>query len=737
MLPNDKRFTNLFSQFFALELNVFAHLSEDKKKIYGELIKEDFYHVQTRLSEIISKYKKNEMEKDFSLMNGLVDDLADSFSQDFLDDFLTDHIFDNDKAISQFMLLCSGVYQEKARLNQSIAEQKRQEEEEKRQEEEKMKQQEEQEKQSKKWKTLSVEEIKQELKRIDDSNFDITQSYRSILDYELNVAKAQGLLSPLNSLQVSDMEIARISQEDIGVVIENALNSGINYRILRNIDEEKEEGKNCLLVTTTNQAEQLLSINDNQFPSGSFNPQEIKGHISNAFATFCKQHLPNSRSLVFKNQHLYYTCPNYNSHKSEAEKELLSAYHHFQKEANDPENISHINCALTIPYLRPLIPILQKLQEAGIDYYLTPLDDKTMKQQATKKIYIDRKNLPLYQEKIHPVLSTSDLGEILIEDETIDFSKLIWQDTDIPLINKEKEKQSYLTLTEAQMRNAIKQLDDDSHDCTDSYQDILNYEKEVAKARGLLTEKEEVNTDDVELFRCSKDDLWRMMKVAQKNVLRCSFFPEVDDNPEDSVLIATTKGKQKLFNLPSLEHYYNYSQLPIPGTYGNSFYEYLQQSIPSSYQNRIYYNDKHILLEDTKNGTKEKKTKKRQFQDILKTVYKKVENTPTSPQDIEDIKVALEFSYLRPMIPILEKLKEAGIDYYLPPVDKKTKKYNPTKQIYLDRKDLDLYKKMIHPEISTTEKGIIKLKGESITTASLICEGTDISFLEEKEETKE
>lgn len=713
--------------FYAPSSNVFAHLSEDKKKIYGEFIKQDFYQVQTTLMEIASKYQRYEIEKDLSVLNGYVDNLAESFSQDFLEDFLTDHIFDNDDAISTFGSLCAAVHREKLQLAESIDKHQTLENQ-------KRRQQEEQEKLNEKLKTISVEEIKQELKQIDNNHFDITQSYQAILNYELNIAKVQGLLSPINCLQVSDMEITRICEEDIGVVIENALNSGINYRILRNIDNENKKGRNCLLVTTTNQTKKLLSSKDSLF-SRNYLSQQLKGHISNAFATYCKQHLPESRSLVFDNQQLYSISGN---PQTKAKKELLTTYAQWQKEVNDPKNISNVACALTIPYLRPLIPILKKLQEAGIDYYFPPIDDQTQKQQATKKIYIDRKNLPLYQEKVHPELSTNELGEIIVENETIDFEKLIWQDTDIPLIQAENEKKSYAALTESQIRKVIKQLDDKSHDCTTSYQDILAYEKKIARAKGLLTDKEEVNTDDVELYRCSKDNLWRFIKAAQENVLRCSFFPEVDDNPDQSVIVAITKGKKNVFNLPNLQDSFpNCSKLTIPGIYGKSFYEYFKHSIPSSYENQIYYQGKNISIRDNSHNTIGSHMQITEFQNMIKTVHQKIENLPTHSQDIEDIKVALECSYLRPIVPILEKLKEAGINYYLPPVDNKTIKYNPTKQIYIDRKDLDLYKKQIHPEISTAQKGIIKLKGESITTASLLCQGTEIPFLEEKEKSKE
>ncbi len=52
-------------------------------------------------------------------------------------------------------------------------------------------------------------------------------------------------------------------------------------------------------------------------------------------------------------------------------------------------------------YLRPMIPILEKLKSEGIEYYIVPIDEETFKKDLTKRNYINREDLQKYKEKVH------------------------------------------------------------------------------------------------------------------------------------------------------------------------------------------------------------------------------------------------------------------------------------------------------------------------------------------------
>lgn len=122
------------------------------------------------------------------------------------------------------------------------------------------------------------------------------------------------------------------------------------------------------------------------------------------------------------------------------------------------------------------------------------------------------------------------------------------------------------------------------------------------------------------------------------------------------------------------------------------------------------------------------KSQESDIKTIVKKLYDLLNDLPTTDKDIEDIKVPLQFSYLRPLVPILEKLKEAGIEYYIPPFDDSTNKYEPTKKIYIDRKDLAVYKEKVHPQISNLENGVVSIGYENIEIADFILDGCHIPF---------
>lgn len=87
---------------------------------------------------------------------------------------------------------------------------------------------------------------------------------------------------------------------------------------------------------------------------------------------------------------------------------------------------------------------------------------------------------------------------------------------------------------------------------------------------------------------------------------------------------------------------------------------------------------------------------------------------------VNEVKFCIEMSYLRPMIPILERLKKEGIEYYVPPNDEDTIKYHPTKKIYMNREDLKRYREKVHNEISNGTKGVVEVELEDINQADLI-----------------
>lgn len=101
--------------------------------------------------------------------------------------------------------------------------------------------------------------------------------------------------------------------------------------------------------------------------------------------------------------------------------------------------MKNVKFYIELPYLRPIIPILELLQKNGIEYYIPPINEKTRKTEPTVKIFIDRENYDKYMEEIHKQISNADLGIISVHIEK-SFANIMLEGTDSPYIDEEKEK---------------------------------------------------------------------------------------------------------------------------------------------------------------------------------------------------------------------------------------------------------------------------------------------------------
>lgn len=106
---------------------------------------------------------------------------------------------------------------------------------------------------------------------------------------------------------------------------------------------------------------------------------------------------------------------------------------------------------------------------------------------------------------------------------------------------EEEQVQKDKSISPEEMREKIKQIDDDSFDITDSYKDIMKYETRVAEARGLLTSKSKIATDDLAIIRIPKDEVGMYIRNAKKQGIVYTVLYEVDDNPEQSCMVVVSK----------------------------------------------------------------------------------------------------------------------------------------------------------------------------------------------------
>ena len=288
---------------------------------------------------------------------------------------------------------------------------------------------------------------------------------------------------------------------------------------------------------------------------------------------------------------------------------------------------------------------------------------------------------------------------------------------------EEKSKQ-YKNITEEEINRNIKKLDDENFDTVTSYKKIIEYQINIARAKGII--------NDRNLLKM-KDGFWRWrigreyIPVALEKIkdTPCNYevYTDVDNSNENVYILLSKKIVDYILTVKETYSHSQYDMYNIDST--KVFSWFFLRYYKGVYDIRIddNYGIRTHNLAFTKNDIKE----------IIKT-YKE-----NNEKNIEKIKFYIEIPYRRTIIPIIEELNSKDLEFTIPPIynDDETKMNEPVIRIYMDRNDLNKYKEEVHNKISTPEKGIIKIGEEKLNLTELLTRGCNFDFLEEKEEKKE
>ena len=270
---------------------------------------------------------------------------------------------------------------------------------------------------------------------------------------------------------------------------------------------------------------------------------------------------------------------------------------------------------------------------------------------------------------------------------------------------------------EQKMRKKLKEIDDKEFDVEESYKKIWEYERRKLEEENLLDDKSLVKNENVDITVLRKRNVVNVIKKAEE--LGISNYSICIDN--DNVYLIKSKNDAIDISLPKIE------KMDTNNTRD------LSNAIITEEVASIFKEDENGYYIFSVNGENRISTRAEQR---LKYVIKNVANTFTK---IDNIKFHIELPYTRPILSVLTQLKEKGIDYYILPLEElEAKIKDSTIKIYMDRKDLDKYKAVVHREISNPQDGIVKIYEENIDIADLLLEGCEnIEFLREDEKERE
>lgn len=290
---------------------------------------------------------------------------------------------------------------------------------------------------------------------------------------------------------------------------------------------------------------------------------------------------------------------------------------------------------------------------------------------------------------------------------------------------KQKELEKMAKISESEIEEKIKELDDDKFDIVTSYNSIMDFQLKVAEAKGLINDRNILAIDDIQIIRLERRRIPLIFARLKEEISNYEIYTDID-NSSDNVYVVTSKSNTYNFN-GNTDYTNNYEDYVKYITATNEFIStYLICSNKNRYITRVSYG-----LNKYNGSMYFYKGREEEVKEDIKNLVKqyKDENNKNSKK----VKFYIEVPYRRTIIPILEELQQNKIEFVIPPTDKDTKMNEPTVRIYMDRSDLERYKENVHGNISTSDKGIVKIGEEKINIDEILIEGCEFSFLKNKE----
>ena len=257
-----------------------------------------------------------------------------------------------------------------------------------------------------------------------------------------------------------------------------------------------------------------------------------------------------------------------------------------------------------------------------------------------------------------------------------------------------------------------------------SFQDAISDQKKLAKELGLADEKNFLETDDIKVYKRREEELPLICDYLKDQGEYYEIYREIDEF--HNVYIVTSKEAEIDYEdrdivLCNADEQIGKELVPITKEFAQ-LYSKMNSSL-------FHLWDERTII---RKGTEYYLTCHRAYQveSILgeflqKYRDKNYDNTFSHNEDYLKTcsryrygKFNIEIPYKRSIIPILEKLKQEEIEFTIPPINfnEETQLKNPVIKIYIDFDDLKKYKYKVHNEISTPEKGIIKICGNNQDT---------------------
>lgn len=318
------------------------------------------------------------------------------------------------------------------------------------------------------------------------------------------------------------------------------------------------------------------------------------------------------------------------------------------------------------------------------------------------------------------------------EKERIEQEKLKEQEE----IKKKKEKErkeKLLNMSDEDISNTIHTIEQDLTASGSKFINILDFQKSVARAKGLLDTEQEVQNDQLSYYIVDTSELIRIIEKANKKGINYMVFPdsqERDRNGKYLFIVSQTDAditnnetNDNILNFTDLTYFSSWNAYKNLGKYNTIIARMLQKKLnekDSSMQNKVSFGDKDGLKEvilgyrDYSYDEKELKKQSKFILNKLEEIYISLDDFGVSEKFLKEILCYVKVPTTRNIIAILEEFERADIKAYMEPEPSSSDGRNSINRdfvhIYFKREDLDKVEVAVLPEISNSTVGIATIQ---------------------------
>lgn len=314
---------------------------------------------------------------------------------------------------------------------------------------------------------------------------------------------------------------------------------------------------------------------------------------------------------------------------------------------------------------------------------------------------------------------------------------------------KEKEEiEKYKSYTDEDMKKEIYRIEHDLTSKGSRFVNILDFQKKVAKAKGLLDTEANLQKEGIIYKAVDYTTGWEIIKKANTMGVSYAAFPDCQENGDGGIMIAASEEDGDIFNVDREKvefryNNYNWSTDEIagefPGFILNSVYEKLQNESIKDYVS-AYGNGMNYTLALGYSGyggaNQTYKKKKKMIYDALTRVKDELEVVGSSKEELQDVMCYITVPATRNLIPILEEFKKSEVSSYIEPVPANKRNQNNRNEvhIYFERDQLEKFKEDVLPKIPGTELGIIKMKWDNMSIGQAV--RSELTWPEDREKVR-